>query len=38
MVSEGLTMTNGVERNRFDPVGFWKNRSVMKEVKNEKNI
>jgi hypothetical protein len=38
MVDERLKMTSGVERNRVDPVGFWKNRTVTKEVKSEKNI
>jgi len=38
MVGEGLTMTSGVEKNRVDPVGFWKNRTLTKEVKNEENI
>jgi len=37
MVGEGLTMTSGGEKNRVDPVGFWKNRTVTKEVKYEDN-
>ena len=38
MVGERLAMTSGVERNRVDSVGFWKNRTVTKEVKGEKDI
>jgi hypothetical protein len=38
MVGEGLAMTSEVEKNRVDPVGFWKNRTVTKEVKSEKDI
>jgi hypothetical protein len=38
MVGERLAMTSGVERNRVDPVGFWKNRTATKEVKSEKDI
>ena len=38
MVGEDLTMTSGLEKNRVDPVGFWKNRTLTKEVKSEKNI
>lgn len=38
MVGEELAMTIGVQKNGVDPVGFWKNRSLTKEVKNEKSI
>jgi hypothetical protein len=37
MVGEGFIMTSGVERNRFDPVRSWKNRTATKEVKYEDN-
>ena len=38
MVGEGLAMTSGLEKNRVNPVGFWKNRTVTKDVRNEKDI
>jgi hypothetical protein len=31
-------MTSGLEKNGVDSLGFWKNRTVTKEVKNEENI
>jgi hypothetical protein len=31
-------MTSGGEKNRVDPVGFWENRTITKEVKSEKDI
>jgi hypothetical protein len=38
MVGERLAVTSGVEKNRVDSVAFWKNRTVTKEVKSEKDI
>jgi len=37
MVRERLVITSGVDRNRVDPVGFWKNRTVTKDVEYEDN-
>ena len=39
MVGEGLTMMNGVEKNRVDPfLQKSIDNTVTKEVKNEKDI
>lgn len=31
-------MTDRLDKNGVDYLGFWKNRTITKEVKNEENI